>query len=100
MRNRCLVALVVVLVTALLGVATYSGGFTENAPSANAVQRAAAAKLTWQTVWGAGATQWLDRAKVPGGWLLLLKGRDPNGGSGGTTFYPDPKHDWNGSSLP
>ena len=50
MRNRYLVALVV-LVTALLGLTMYSG-VTEDAPSADAVQRSAAAKLTWQTVWG------------------------------------------------
>ncbi len=99
MRNRCLVAFVVVLVTALLGLATYSG-VTENAPSANAGQRAAAAKLTWQIVWG-GPTQRLDRAKVPGGWILRLSGLSNDGSSGcGITFYPDPSHEWNGSSLP
>ena len=93
MRNRYLVALVV-LVTALLGLTMYSG-VTENAPSANAVQRSAAAKLTWQTVWG-DITQRLDRAKVPGGWLLRLSGNSNGGSSGcGITFYPDPSHDWN-----
>lgn len=37
------------------------------------------------------------RAKVPGGWLLLL-----NWGTRGTamTFYPDPNHKWDGESLP
>ena len=95
MRNRHLVALVVVLVT----VTMYSG-VTENAPSANAVQQAAA-KLTWQTVWG-DHTQRLVRAKVPGGWLLRLSGLSSGGGvsGGGITFYPDPSHSWNGSSLP
>ena len=38
----------------------------------------------------------LLRAKVPGGWLLIL-----NWGSGtGLTFYPDPNHKWDGKSLP
>ena len=38
----------------------------------------------------------MARAKVPGGWLLVI-----NWGSGtGMTFYPDPNHKWNGESLP
>ena len=97
MRNRYLVGLVFVLVTALLGLATYSG-VTENAPSANAVQRSSAAKLTWQLIWG-DSTQRLDRAKVPGGWLLRIHGHR-RGVGGGITFYPDPSHSWTGSSLP
>ncbi len=38
----------------------------------------------------------VQRAKVPGGWLVvtaLITG-------GGMTFYPDPEHRWDGSSLP
>ena len=38
----------------------------------------------------------LQRAKVPGGWLVqttFLSG-------GGAFFYPDPEHLWDGSSLP
>lgn len=36
------------------------------------------------------------RAKVPGGWLIMLS----NGNVHKVlTFYPDPKHDWDGSSL-
>jgi hypothetical protein len=35
------------------------------------------------------------RAKVPGGWLVVF------GFSGDSvTFYPDPQHTWDGSSLP
>jgi hypothetical protein len=39
----------------------------------------------------------LSRAKVPGGWIVsyidvLLK-------TGGLTFYPDPKHEWDGGTL-
>lgn len=37
----------------------------------------------------------LYRAKVPGGWLLL---RDKYYGVS-ITFYPDPDHRWDGSSL-
>lgn len=39
----------------------------------------------------------IRRAKVPGGWLLTLR----KGGSDiiAFTFYPDPKHEWDGGSL-
>ncbi len=33
----------------------------------------------------------LNRAKVPGGWLITLYQS--------ITFYPDPRHEWDGSSL-
>ncbi len=37
------------------------------------------------------------RAKVPGGWLvgIFLSGQAVS-----ITFYPDPDHKWDGSSLP
>ena len=37
------------------------------------------------------------RAAVPGGWLVLVK--FPKDGPS-LTFYPDPDHSWDGSSLP
>ena len=40
----------------------------------------------------------IRRAKVIGGWLVVWAG--PYGGGGGITFYPDPKHEWDGNSLP
>jgi hypothetical protein len=36
------------------------------------------------------------RAKVPGGWLVLIEQTDASG----IAFYPDPRHEWNGGSLP
>jgi hypothetical protein len=33
------------------------------------------------------------RCKVPGGWFVIVYGS-------GVTFYPDPEHKWDGSSLP
>jgi hypothetical protein len=36
----------------------------------------------------------VHRAKVPGGWLLLVIHN-----ATGTTFYPDPEHRWDGGSL-
>jgi hypothetical protein len=38
----------------------------------------------------------ISRCKVPGGWLILLDW----GGTSGITFYPDPDHVWDGSSIP
>ena len=35
------------------------------------------------------------RAKVPGGWLIAVVG----GNGGGVTFFPDPRHEWDGNSL-
>jgi len=40
-------------------------------------------------------TEIVKRAKVPGGWLVLVV---THNGSG-LTFYPDPSHLWDGSSL-
>ena len=37
------------------------------------------------------------RAKVPGGWLI---GIFLGGQAVSITFYPDPDHKWDGSSLP
>ena len=45
----------------------------------------------------------LWRARVPGGWLLLSKYDsekfDQGGTTTGITFYPDPEHAWDGSSI-
>jgi len=39
-----------------------------------------------------------ERAKVPGGWLVISQ---PHvGAPHGLVFLPDPKHDWDGGSLP
>ena len=35
----------------------------------------------------------IRRAQIPGGWLVVL--RD----TGGITFVPDPKHEWDGGSV-
>ena len=35
----------------------------------------------------------MRRAKVTGGWLVAVTGA-------GLTFYPDPGHEWDGTSLP
>jgi hypothetical protein len=43
-------------------------------------------------------------SKVPGGWFVALYSRGINPGGLGTLdgafFYPDPLHEWNGSSMP
>ena len=40
------------------------------------------------------------RAKVPGGWLVLVIQGFAQGVAQSTTFYPDPAHEWNGQTLP
>jgi len=37
----------------------------------------------------------VSRAKIPGGWLLVLTSNS----GGGFTFYSDPEHKWDGNSL-
>jgi hypothetical protein len=68
------------------------------APAAPAQQTAPAepvtipgkAKLQWELLDSVGLA--LQRAKVPGGWLVALAGAS-------VTFYPDPEHQWDGSSV-
>ena len=49
-------------------------------------------KLFWEKLKGDALTLW--RTKVPGGWFVAI-----NGNGFGLTFYPDPDHTWDGSSL-
>ena len=56
---------------------------SEPAPSVRPV-------LVWELL--AGGDVRCQRAKVPGGWLVLA-------GSGALAFYPDAAHAWNGGSL-
>jgi hypothetical protein len=42
----------------------------------------------------------LMRAKVPGGWLVYFQTSGLTYPTGGLTFYPDPKHEWDGGTLP
>lgn len=44
-----------------------------------------------------GNRQSIHRSKVPGGWLVVLKQYPEPGRS--ITFYPDPQHVWDGTSL-
>jgi len=43
------------------------------------------------------ASCYAKRAKVPGGWLVLISDM---GCVGGATFYSDPDHGWDGNSFP
>ena len=44
------------------------------------------------------------RTKVPGGWFVIFyiqaSGIVGESSAGSITFYPDPDHEWDGSSLP
>ena len=37
----------------------------------------------------------IEKAKVTGGWIIIVS----IDGVNGITFYPDPKHEWDGGSL-
>jgi hypothetical protein len=59
--------------------------------------------LTFEKVeasYGKGAQLNVFRAKVPGGWLVMVAWAAAASGSASLTFLPDPSHTWDGSSLP
>jgi hypothetical protein len=41
----------------------------------------------------------LSRSPVPGGWLVCVFWNASHVGGQSITFYPDPDHQWDGSSL-
>jgi len=51
---------------------------------------------------GKYSTLHMKRARVPGGWLVIVyNGNDEqNSYAKSVAFYPDPNHSWNGNSLP
>ncbi len=54
-------------------------------------------QLVWEELnsKGGGILHWdVHRAKVPGGWLVLVIHN-----ATGLTFYPDLEHKWDGKSL-
>ena len=40
------------------------------------------------------------RTKVPGGWFVHVCDNGRDSSAAGALFYPDPKHEWDGSSQP
>jgi len=59
--------------------------------------------LTFEKVeasYGKGAQLNVFRARVPGGWLVIVAWAAAASGSASVTFVPDPSHTWDGSSLP
>ena len=40
-----------------------------------------------------------ERAKVPGGWLVIASDLNHRDAVEGFTFYPDPEHKWDGGST-
>lgn len=51
--------------------------------------------IKWETIETSFSDIDVLRAKVLGGWLVVWDGRTES-----ITFYPDPNHKWDGSSLP
>jgi hypothetical protein len=76
--------------------AVNAGAIGPEAPAAPAGQTASSepvpskAKLQWEQLDSSDYA--LLRAKVPGGWLVALAGTS-------VTFYADPEHQWDGSSV-
>ena len=59
--------------------------------------------LSFETLRSTGDYGTVKRAPVPGGWLVLYESSVPNAQRGSSTttsitFYPDPGHQWTGSS--
>jgi hypothetical protein len=61
--------------------------------------------LSWETVIttrdkkGLLSSEYLvERAKVPGGWLVISQFKV--GPAHGLVYVPDPNHEWDGGSLP
>ena len=52
--------------------------------------------LVWQELKCSGPFASAHRAKVPGGWLVFVVRSSEQSG---LTFYPDPSHSWDGSSM-
>jgi hypothetical protein len=53
--------------------------------------------LTWENLKNEGGPQYTYRTKVPGGWLVATENYTAS--CGGLTFFPDPKHEWDGNSA-
>ena len=59
------------------------------------------AQLVWHVCKSesfSGHRQSIHRSKVPGGWLVVIEQEVPVAGPS-FTFYPDPQHAWDGTSL-
>lgn len=52
--------------------------------------------LKWESLQQENNSFYTFRAKVPGGWLVVVSQTE----GGGVTFYPAPQHVWDGSSQP
>ena len=92
----------IVITVFLLGLAITKGGASDS-QSALAEEDTAKVpeeRLVFQECKeeGVGYDSTIHRSQVPGGWLVVLtahyEGIRPS-----ITFYPDPKHEWDGTSL-
>jgi len=52
-------------------------------------------KLKFEKLEVEGQSVRVNRAKIPGGWLLVVMSNS----GGGVTFCPDPEHKWDGKSI-
>jgi hypothetical protein len=92
----------IVITAFLLGLAITKGGasVSQSALAEEDTGKVPEERLVFQECeeGGVGYSSTIHRSKVPGGWLVVFtahyEGIRPS-----ITFYPDPKHEWDGTSL-
>jgi len=63
-------------------------------------KRPASTMLQFLPLHSSNSSHRLERAKVPGGWLVTSSKNDRDQGGSGITFVPDPDHQWDGRAIP
>jgi hypothetical protein len=95
---------VVLLIGVVLTISLQGDG-PLTAGSAMAEERARP-KMLWDNVSTNISAYHVRRTRVPGGWFVHIRDdsypqrRDQPVSVGGAFFYPDPRHEWDGSSQP
>jgi len=102
-RSRLLAAFVVICIVCLCARDEFVA--VPNAPAQEtAVAPVDSSPLKFRTVGSLEDRRFsshpISRAKIPGGWLMTIQTNNQADRSVGMTFVPDPKHEWDGKSLP
>jgi hypothetical protein len=100
LRHLLVAGVSVILVFGSVALVFRSGGDGREARSV-AQERGSADVFKWRLASDDGANS-VYRAKVPGGWLVLVRcvpSSSYRGEGAGITFMPDPEHKWDGATL-